>query len=102
MAKSRSARRLAVAACALALLPGCFTFTHTVGRGPQSSPPVQTEQHVWYALWGLAPIDEVDSQTLAGTSHDYRVTTEFQPMDVLITAFSSFVTLYRQTIVVEK
>jgi hypothetical protein len=98
----KSLARLALAAAALSPLPACFTFTHTVGRGPQNVTPVVATETEWFALWGLVPLDPVDSATLAGPTRDYRVTTKFTVVDVLISAFSSFVTLYRQTVVVEK
>ena len=92
----------AIAAACLLLLPGCFTFTHTVGRGPMSPQPVITEETQWFALWGVAEMDPVDSQSLAGTTKDYRVTTKFTVMDAVISAFTSFVSFYRQTIIIEK
>ncbi|MBL8842328.1 MAG: hypothetical protein JNL90_12460 [Planctomycetes bacterium] len=98
----KSFLRLAAPLALCALLPGCFTFTHTVGRGPQGPTPQVTEETQWFALWGLVPLDPVDSAALTGPVRDYRVTTKFTLVDVVITAFSSFVTLYRQTIVVEK
>ena len=94
--------RLALAAAACALTPGCFTFTHTVGRGPQTSVPVVAEESQWFALWGLGPMSAVDSAKLAGPARDYRVTTKFTVVDVVISAFTSFLTFYRQTVIVEK
>jgi len=91
------------AALALLLVPGCFTFTHTVGNGPvNAKAPVVTEETRWFALFGVVPFDDVDSKSLAGGARDYRVTTKFTVLDCVITAFTSFVTLYRQTIIVEK
>ena len=98
----KSLRRLALVAAACAPLSACFTFTHTVGRGPLSPTPIVTEQTEWFALWGVVPLDPVDSAQLAGPARDYRVTTKFTVVDVVISAFSSFVTLYRQTVIVEK
>lgn len=99
---SKSLARMALALVASVPLAACFTFTHTVGRGPQNVTPVVAEQTEWFALWGLVPLDAVDSAQLAGPARDYRVTTKFTVIDVLISAFSSFVTLYRQTVIVEK
>ncbi len=98
----KSLARVAAAVALCAALPSCFTFTHTVGRGPQSPTPVVTTQTQWFALWGLVPLDPVDSAALAGPVRDYKVTTKFTLVDVVITAFSSFVTLYRQTVILEK
>lgn len=99
----RLSRRFAPALVAALLLPGCFTFHHTVGKGPANpSAPVVVEQTRWFALYGIVPFSELDSSKLAGTSKDYRVTTKFTFVDCVITAFTSLVTLYRQTVIVEK
>jgi hypothetical protein len=95
-------RRL-LPALALLLLPGCFTFSHTVGNGPANpKAPVVVEQTRWFALYGIVPFDHVDSKSLAGNARDYRVTTEFTFLDCVITCFTSLVTIYRQTIIIEK
>lgn len=91
------------AALALVLLSGCFTFTHTVGNGPANAKaPVVNEETRWFALFGVVPLSDADSKSLAGGARDYRVTTKFTVLDCVITCFTSFVTLYRQTIIVEK
>ncbi len=100
--RARRLRRL-LPALALALLPGCFTFTHTVGAGPSNpKAPVVTEHTRWFALYGIVPFDHVDSKSLAGNAQNYRVTTEFNFLDCVISCFTSLVTIYRQTITVEK
>jgi hypothetical protein len=77
-------------------------MTTTVGNGPQTVPRKETYHHQWFALYGLYPMDELDSKALAGGAKDYRVTTEFTFEDVLMSAFTSFATFYRQTVIVEK
>jgi len=84
----------------LLALPGCFTLTHTVGAGPVGGHTEYGRQ--WYALWGIAPLGETDSSDLARGAIDYQVTTKFTVADVVISAFTSFVGFYRQTIIVEK
>jgi hypothetical protein len=96
-------RRLGLAFAAIALLPGCFSFTHTVGKGPVNpKQPVTVTESRWFALYGIVPMSKFDSSELAGTAKDYRVTTQFTFMDCLITCFTSLVTFYRQTVIVEK
>ena len=59
--KSRSSRWLAALALA-ALLSGCNTLDHTVGRGAQGNH--EESKRVWYVLWGLVPLDDdFDSYT---------------------------------------
>ncbi len=100
---SKKLARMALAACASAFLAGCFTMRHTVGRGPQNTPHLIKNETQWFALWGVVPVGEnVDSAELAGNTHDYRVTTKFTVIDVILSAFTSFVSFYRQTIIVEK
>ena len=87
----------------LAVLPfsGCFTMSHTVGGGPRTGDTVSEKR--WYALYGLVPLSAgADSAELAGGAKDYCVTTEFTTTDVLVTALTSFGTLYRQTVTVER
>ena len=91
------------AALALVLLPGCFTFTHTVGNGPANPKAPQVTEHTrWFALFGILPFDQTDSKSYAGNARDYRVSTKFTVLDCVISTFTSFVTIYRQTIIVEK
>ena len=98
----RHARQIATAVILAALLPGCFSMTTTVGQGPQTVPRTETYHHRWFALYGVVPMDDFDSKALSGGAKDYRVTTEFTFEDVVISAFTSFATFYRQTVTVEK
>lgn len=86
-------------AAIVVVLPGCFTTHHTVGAGPMAGQ--ESSEHQWYAFWGLTPMGENESASLAGNHEDYRVTTEFEFMDVLISSVTSFVGFYRQTVTVE-
>lgn len=95
-------RRWLAALLASSLLPSCFAMGTTVGRGPQSSPPIESYRVRWFGLFGLWAIDDFDSQALANGSRDYRVTTKFTFEDVCISAITSFATFYRQTVVIEK
>jgi hypothetical protein len=93
--RSCLALALAVSLC----LTSCYTMTHQVGTGGSGGPT--TEERQWWALWGLVPINSVDSHTLAGNRQNYTVTTQFTPLDVLISFFTGFVTVHVQTIKVE-
>lgn len=82
-------------------LGGCMTFDHTVGAGPQTN--TKTEEAKWFILWGLVPLGgNDDSKTLAGGASNYHVRTQYTPLDVLISFFTGFVTIHKQTVVVEK
>ena len=90
---------LALALVAGLSLSSCYTMTHQVGTGGGGGPT--TEERQWWALWGLVPINSVDSHTLAGGRTNYTVTTQFTPLDVLISIFTGLVTVHVQTIKVE-
>jgi hypothetical protein len=90
---------IAMALAATLSLSSCYTMTHQVGSGGTGAP--QDEQQ-WWILWGLVPLNHVDSHTMAGTATNYTVTTQFKPLDVLISLFTSFVTIYVQTVEVKK
>ncbi len=95
------ARSAAITALCLSVtLGGCMTFRHTVGSGAQSHQT--TEEGQWFALWGLVPLGSVDSKSLAGGAANYTVTTQYKPLDVLISLFTGVVTIHKQTVIVEK
>lgn len=81
-------------------LSSCYTMTHVVGDGAQSG--VTTEKRQWYALWGLVPINEVDSKALAGNAEDYTITTTHSFVDQVIGLFTSVVTIVPATVKVTK
>jgi hypothetical protein len=97
-----TSRWVAATALALVLLPSCFTMQHTFGTGPTKGTTREVQQ--WYGLFGLVAIGgEPDSAELLDKgSSGARVTTRFTPMDVFLSAFTSFLSFYRQTITVEQ
>ena len=80
---------------------GCFVQRHDVGAGATAGE--EREFNQWFVLWGLVPITQVedDAEQFAGAT-DYTVVSEFTPIDCLINIFTSFVTVYRKTITIEK
>ena len=78
----------------------CSTHVHTIGRGPQTGQRVEARQ--WYILWGLVPINSVDSHQLAAGATDYEIKTEQNVLDVIINFFTSAVTVYSRTVTVTK
>lgn len=78
---------------------GCMAHRHVVGNGGSG----QTEEaRQWYVLWGLVPINNVDSQQMAGGSSNYTIETEITPLDFVINIFTSFVTVYSRTVSVTR
>ena len=96
-------KKLMMAAASLALvsmLSGCYTQIHKVGSGAAGSNI--TKQQQWFALWGLVPITQVDSNAMAAGATNYEVRTEHTAIDVIIGIFTSFVTIYPRTVTVTK
>jgi len=75
---------------------GCTTHIHKVGNGPQTMQTSEARQ--WYILGGLLTINEIDTNTMAGNAIDYEITTEFSPIDILISIPASLVTVSSRTV----
>jgi hypothetical protein len=99
MRKFKSLLLIAVFSLSLAL-SSCYTLTHTVGDGARGGQV--TAQKQWYALWGLVPINNVDSKAMAGGAENYTIKSEVTFIDYVITFFSSVVTVTVQTVEVQK
>jgi hypothetical protein len=82
------------------LSTGCMAHTHVVGTGAQTG--MTDEARQWYVLWGLVPINDVDSNQMATGSQNYTVETEITPLDFVINIFTSFITVYSRTVTVTK
>ena len=84
----------------MSLFAGCFTMKHVVGSGSQSG--VTETERQWYILWGLVPLNTVDSKTMAGGTGNYTVKTEHTALDFLINIFTGIVTIHSMTVEVKK
>ena len=96
----RFIRQIAVLAVTTVLLGGCFTMNHVVGEGAKTG--VTKTDRQWYALWGLVPINTVDTKAMAGSATQYTIKTEYTPLDFVINIFTSFVTIESMTVEVTK
>lgn len=81
-------------------LVACSTHIHKVGDGAKGN-SVQVERQ-WYALFGLIPINDVDTNQMAGGADDYQIKTEATFIDGLISAFTSYVTVSCRSVEVRK
>jgi len=79
---------------------GCAAHIHTVGAGPQQSEKEAGRQ--WYILWGLVPLNDVDSKAMAGGASDYEIKTEISPIDFLIGIPAGLITVQSRTVTVTK
>lgn len=71
-----------------ALLSSCSATMHTVGtggRGDCKSPSAyDAKKKQWYILWGLVPLNRVDSKDLAAGAQNYTIRTTTSFGDYLI------------------
>lgn len=79
-------RMAAGALCMSAMLTSCFTYTMTVGNGPQQNVQVKKMNH--YLIYGLAPLNVSNPSEMAGGATDYSVTVQHTFVDGLINAIT--------------
>lgn len=79
---------------------GCAAHVHQVGKGAQGSSVTEARQ--WYIVWGLVPINNADTNAMAGGAADYEITTSITPVDFIINAIGSYVTIHARTVTVRK
>jgi len=82
------------------MFSSCFTLTHTVGSGGSGGEKI--EKRAWYILWGLVPLNTVESKAMAGNAANYTVTSSRTALDVIINIFTGIVTVGSQTVTVQK
>lgn len=64
----------------------CYTYSITVGRGPQTGVEVRKMNH--YLLYGLAPVGVSNAMQMAGDAKDYEVIVQHTFVDGLIAAIT--------------
>ena len=85
---------------AMLFVIGCSAHVHTVGKGAQGSDVTEARQ--WYIVWGLVPINDVDTNAMAGEATDYEITTLYTPIDIIIGVVAGSVTISSRTVSVRK
>ena len=95
-------KKISVILFALAFLVfvGCAANTHIIGSGAKGSDSVSKKQ--WYAIWGLSPMNKVDTKEMAGTSTDYEIRTEKTFTDAIISAICLGTFFQCRTVTVKK
>lgn len=68
------------------MMSSCYTYTYTVGKGPQTGLEVKKMNH--YLLFGLAPVGVSDPNVMAGDAKDYSITVKHTFVDGLINAIT--------------
>ncbi len=92
-------KRIIVLLIAIVFFVGaCATHVHTVGDGPQNGS--SSEDRQWYVLWGLVPINDVDSAEMARDAEDYEIKTEQDILDIAISVFLGWTSIHARTVTV--
>jgi hypothetical protein len=79
------------------ILVGCSAHIHKIGQGAQGNNIIEERQ--WYVLWGLVPINDVQTDQMTSAA-DYTIKTEQSALDVIINIFTSVITVYSRTVTV--
>lgn len=66
------------------MMSSCYTYTYTVGKGPQTGMEIKQMNH--YVIFGLAPVGVSDPNVMAGDAKDYSITVKHTFVDGLINA----------------
>ena len=67
---------------AIVIFSACSSHTHTVGAGPSTG--LQEKARQYYILFGLVPLNKVDTNSMIGDATNFRIETTTGPADVLI------------------
>lgn len=68
-------------------MTSCYTFTATVGNGPQTGTKVVAHNH--YLIDGLAPISTANTKELVGDAKDYSITVSHSFIDGFLAMLTS-------------
>lgn len=79
---------------------GCSTHIHRVGDGAQGKSMIEARQ--WYVLFGLVPINQVDTATMAGDATDYEIMTQANVVDIVIGILTGGLSISTRTVTVRK
>ncbi|MBV5282832.1 MAG: Bor family protein [Paludibacter sp.] len=69
------------------MMTSCYTFTATVGNGPQTGAKVVSHNH--YLINGLAPISTAKTKELVGDAKDYSITVSHSFIDGFLAILTS-------------
>ena len=79
---------------------GCSSHVHTVGSGPKTG-EVETARQ-WYILFGKIPLNEVDTNAMAGGAANYEIKTSSEAFDIIVGLPASQLTVSSRTVTVTK
>ena len=83
----KSLLRLFFVAGMSVMMTSCYTYTATIGKGPQTGIKVVAHNH--YLVNGLAPIATVNIKDYVGDAKDYSITISQTFIDGVVSSFTS-------------
>ncbi|MCK4516271.1 MAG: hypothetical protein KAU31_13500 [Spirochaetaceae bacterium] len=89
-----------LAVLAMTMLVGCMTHEHIVGTGAATGYTESTKQ--WYLLWGMVPLNSVDTKALSGAAQNYKIVTETSLVDAVLSGLGFIVSVRVRTVKVIK
>lgn len=84
----------------LGFMIGCSTHFHEIGKGAQGVKVEEKRQ--WYILFGLVPLNEVDTKEMADGATDYDIETQLTALDIVMNIFTGLISVNSRTVVVTK
>jgi hypothetical protein len=76
-------------------------MNHVVGEGG-SAMSTPTKERQWYILWGLVPLNDVNSKAMAEGATNYTIRTQYTALDFLINILTGIVSIQSMTVEVRK
>lgn len=86
---------------AMVFVVGCSAHTHKVGHGAVLNRLTVVERQ-WYLLYGLVPINEVDTHAMVDGKRNYEITTQVTPVDAFYQVLFSPMTITCRTVTVRR
>ena len=93
-------KKLTVSFLLVLFFSACATHSHTFGEGPSTG--LTEENRQYYALYGLVPLNKVDTKAMVGDTKDFKLETGAQAVDVLIGIVGGSFTVTSRTVKVTK
>ncbi len=84
----------------LPMFSACASHVHVVGRG--SVQQTEIERRQWYILWGLVPLNQVDTRKLAADEENYEIKTDYTFIDMMVNAALVYTTISTRTVKIRK
>ncbi|MAJ50586.1 MAG: hypothetical protein CMB82_03095 [Flammeovirgaceae bacterium] len=81
-------------------MSSCWGIKHTVGEGARGSNEVVQRQ--WYVLFGLVPLNDVNTNSMANGAENYTIEYKQTFVDWIIGGFTGTISIFPRTVKVTK